>query len=124
MAGPTEDGGALVDYYAKMEVSRRIASLGGQGILTAADLDELNDAKLRVLQLMSDGRWHSREQIEEISGQLEGMRRMRELRSMGFTVDRRRLEGQRAWEYRLSVPPQAEDNGGGQADLFGNKVRA
>lgn len=82
-----------------------IRSVGGEGILTTADMESLSGAVLRVYELMRDKEWHSREEINAAAGNagkpaLEGLRRMRTLRRW-YTIERRRMGDARLWEYRL-----------------------
>ena len=67
-------------------VSQAIHALGGQGALTDSDLEDFNEAEARVYNLMKDRRWHSASEIVEVSGQREGLRRLRELRSSGIQI--------------------------------------
>lgn len=85
---------------------RHRKALGGDGILTREDLAEFNRATLRVLSIMRDGEWHSSQEIRLAAGNWEreaseGLRRMRELRPMGWTVEKRRVRGTGKFEYRL-----------------------
>jgi hypothetical protein len=57
-----------------------------------------------VYDLMRDGAWHDAQAIIEASGQREGMRRMRELRTIGYAIEERRVNGSREWHYRLVSP--------------------
>ena len=75
--------------------------LGGNGILIQADLADFDEAVLRVHGLMKDGAWYPAWDVIEASQQREGLRRMRELRRLGFYIEKRRMEGKRDWEYRL-----------------------
>lgn len=87
----------------KESVNAIIKRLGGMNKLTPADVPQLEHAKLKVLRLMADGQWHDAEEIIAASGQREGLRRMRELRKDGFTVEERRAEqNKREWQYRLA----------------------
>lgn len=84
---------------------RQLSLLGGVGILTLEDLQELTEATERVYQLMKDGRWHTRDEIELAAGTngrpaREGLRRMRELRQF-CTIEKARQGDARAWWYRL-----------------------
>ena len=72
--------------------------------MTAADFSGLQSACRRVYDLMKDGQWHTAQAIIDASGQREGMRRMRELRQIGYTVEERRETGRREWQYRLVSP--------------------
>jgi hypothetical protein len=83
-----------------MDDEKYIRSVGGEGILNPSDVPELSAAKARVLQLMFDHDWHCATQILAVSGQREGLRRLRELRK-NYTIERRRLTGTRDFEYRL-----------------------
>lgn len=79
--------------------------LGGHGLLTDRDLIELSAGAQRVFSLMRDGGWHTRDEIELAAGANgvpaeEGLRRMRELRR-GFEIERARIDGRRAWKYRI-----------------------
>lgn len=99
----------------------RLSRLGATGILSAADLPELDAGVSRVFDLMKDGQWHSRDAICMAAGEngipaTAGDRRMRSLREW-FIVDRRRIEGTRQFEYRLRPLPKADT--GRQIELFG-----
>lgn len=84
------------------DLFNQIRAIGGEGILKPDDLPKLRGARLAVFDLMKDGGWHTREQID-CAGGCEGTRRMRELR-MWFTIDRRRRDGPlQGFEYRMEV---------------------
>ena len=95
------------------DIQARKTALGGNGLLTDADVQALGAGVLRVYKLMQDGLWHGPEEICRIAGEnghsaREGLRRMRELRKW-FAVERKRAEdGSRLWFYRL-VPPVATE---------------
>jgi len=94
---------------------KHILRLGGIGILNPADLPGLDSQKGRVLRLMLDRDWHDAPEILSISGGMEGLRRLRELRDLPkVTVERKRMTGNRLFKYRLRLNPDAE-----QQDLFG-----
>jgi hypothetical protein len=93
-----------------LEEAMRRKRLGGEGILTKKDLDELNASTVRVFELMKDGLWHTAAEIEMAAGVAGipargGTRRMRELRKH-FEIKLRRLGDGRNFEYRLT---QKED---------------
>lgn len=92
-----------------MTNASKILQLGGEGVLLEADLLDFSEAKRRIIQLMSNGEWWSATSIITASGQREGLRRLRDLRSDGFEVYRMRggLDT-REWWYRLSVAPAPE----------------
>ena len=86
---------------------KQIKHLGGEGILNESDIPQLNAGTRRVLSLMLDGRWYSRQDIEIAAGAngvpaSEGLRRMRELRKHGYEIERRRRERTRLFDYRIS----------------------
>lgn len=86
-----------------------IPALGGKGILTDEDLEDLGQGCRRVYDLMKDGEWHNDSEIREAAGSggeeaTEGLRRMRELRASGLAISRRRVEASRRWEYRIEKP--------------------
>jgi hypothetical protein len=85
---------------------RRVAALGGGGLLTSKDIEETGESVRRVYALMRDSGWYTREQIELAAGKdgkraHEGLRRMRELRAW-CEIEKQRLEG-RVWVYRLKT---------------------
>lgn len=80
--------------------ARRIAFAS----MTERDFSGLQSACRRVYGLMKDGQWHTAQAIIDASGQREGMRRMRELRQIGYQVEERRETGRREWQYRLVSP--------------------
>ena len=83
------------------------AALGGEGLLTGADLAELNEGARRVGALMADGDWHNAIEIRAVAGAgedsaSEGLRRLRELRAIpGVSLQRKSL-GNRLWAYRVT----------------------
>lgn len=85
----------------------RIEKLGGVGVLSVADAKQLSAAAERVRALMSDGLWHTREEIELAAGEngipaREGLRRMRELRTVAYDIIlRRSSENRREFFYML-----------------------
>jgi hypothetical protein len=86
----------------------RIKKLGGEGILTREDIEDMDVQRNRVLYLMLDGLWHSADQIINYSRGREGLRRMRELREIpGARIERIRspihIGGKRDFMYRLVI---------------------
>jgi hypothetical protein len=88
-----------------MNESQEIARLGGVGILIKQDLPSLSKAQRRIVVLMEDEHWHSATEIIEASGQREGLRRLRDLRSKGYTVNMERDGESREFFYQL-LPPE------------------
>ena len=98
-----------LDFSARRTESpaRRIEKLGGVGVLSVADAKQLSAAAERVRALMSDGLWHTREEIELAAGEngipaREGLRRMRELRTVAYDIIlKRSSENRREFFYML-----------------------
>ena len=91
----------------QLKIDDHIARLGGHGILQPKDINEMSKAVSRVYQLMKDGEYHSAPEISLVAGSngipaSEGLRRMRELRSFGYEIERKKA-GNRSWKYRLVV---------------------
>jgi len=92
-----------------------IDRLGASGVLAPRDLPALQAACRRIERIMAPptgeaaGIWYSGQAVIEMSGQREGIRRLRELRRE-WTIERRRLEGRREWQYRL-VRPAPDETG-------------
>lgn len=82
----------------KIEIKR----LGGEGILAAQDIEAFSEAEARIINYMGEGIWCSASSIIENSGQREGLRRLRNLRSKGFAVERMRVSAAREFFYRLT----------------------
>lgn len=85
-----------------MTPKRDIARLGGEGILNEEDVPSLTQAQERIRRRMNDGLWHSATEIIGVSGQREGLRRLRDLRSKGYTIERQRRINSREFYYRLT----------------------
>ena len=85
------------------QVLHIIARLGGIGILTPQDIPALESQRGKVLNLMSDRKWHSAHEIVATAGGSEGLRRLRELKKLpGFVINKRRTSyNSRLFEYRL-----------------------
>lgn len=88
---------------------------GADAPLRLADMRKLRGQRRAVATLMADGRWHGAPEIRDAAGGSEGLRRLRELRGMGFVVEKARglkydhLTGAwvqtsgRLWFYRLKL---------------------
>jgi len=76
----------------------------GFASMTGLDFYGLQRACRLVYDLMRDGAWHTATAIIEASGQREGLRRMRDLRQIGYQIEQHRPEGGREWSYRLVSP--------------------
>jgi len=77
--------------------SRRVAFAS----MTAADFAGLQSACRRVYDLMRDGEWHSAQAIIDAAKQREGLKRMRDLRQIGYTIETDRPGDGREFRYRL-----------------------
>lgn len=87
-------------------MSTQISMLGGIGIINNDDVKDFNDQVKRVYRLMSDGNWHTRDEIEIAAGgahgrAAEGIRRMRQLRTK-YVIERQRIPETREFAYRLT----------------------
>jgi hypothetical protein len=76
----------------------------GFASMTPHDFAGLQAACRRVYDLMRDGEWHTAQAIIDASGQREGLRRMRDLRQIGYRIEQHRPDGSREWSYRLVSP--------------------
>ena len=77
--------------------------------LTSSDKTRLRTNRERVTALMGDGHWHSSNEIcqPDIGGR-EGLRRLRELRKQGYTVEKRRVKDGGTFEYRTTTTTNNE----------------
>ncbi len=82
--------------------SKQIKTLGGVGILNEEDLKDFSKAEKRIINLMSDGKWHRAAFIIVESRQREGLRRLRGLRTKGYKIEKRRDGFTREFYYKLS----------------------
>ena len=85
-----------------------LEELGGWHVLNKKDLEELNEGSKRVFMLLRDNEWHTREEICAAAGKngayaSEGLRRARELRQKGYTLEKKRVVDARQWLYRLKI---------------------
>lgn len=71
--------------------------------LTDKDMREFGKATVRIYNIMKDGRWYNATDIIEISGQREGLRRMRDLRSKWIIEKKIHPTIKREFQYRLKV---------------------
>jgi hypothetical protein len=69
---------------------------------TLKDKQDFGSARYRILQLLSDGRWHGADEVIFASGQREGLRRLRELRKY-HNIMSVRGENCRTWFYKLEA---------------------
>ena len=76
----------------------------GFASMTPHDFSGLQSACRRVYDLMRDGEWHTATEVIDAAKQREGLRRMRDLRQIGYVLEQHRPEGSREWHYRLVSP--------------------
>lgn len=99
------------------DLFRHATRLGGEEMLTDADIIDIRAAKRRVLKSMlprgtMPGPWRNAIQVRRAAGKdgaeaSEGLRRLRELRAHGFVVERRVADG-RLFEYRIARREEAD----------------
>jgi len=105
-------GGDPSRDIADINERRRLAMLGANdGPIFQDELEDLTAGCRRVYLLMKDGRWHSASAIRLAAGggdqeASEGLRRLREIRQIGCTFEKRRIEDSRLFEYRLVDPDE------------------
>ena len=80
---------------------RDVDALGGNGTLTSDDVKELNAGVVKVLEIMSDGAWHTIQELRDKTGLASADRRMRQLRDLGYKIRLDRPSKSRFWYYRL-----------------------
>lgn len=67
---------------------------------TEKDKADFSEAEKKILEFMKDGEWHTATKIIEVSGQREGLRRLRALRDKGFQIEKQKWQG-REFIYRM-----------------------
>jgi hypothetical protein len=85
--------------------NQQILALGGHtSEMNEEDILSFSKAEQRIIELMSDEKWHSAGQIISASGQREGLRRLRALRQRNYQIDIRRVKvgGVRSFDYKLT----------------------
>lgn len=68
--------------------------------MTQKDAHDFNEAHQNIFRLLSDGQEHSATEIIEVSGVRDGLRRLRDLRQMGYDVPLVRKVGRESF-YKL-----------------------
>ena len=77
--------------------ARRIAFAS----MTERDFAGLQAACRRVYDLMRDGEWHTAQAIIDAAKQREGLKRMRDLRQIGYRIETDRPGDGREFRYRM-----------------------
>ena len=102
----------LDDYQAEMAIRNRRVMEQAVSAVNRAPRANSGPAKgnLRgetrgeaVWRILSDGGWHkTTEFLGWQTGGSEGTRRLRELRKLGYRIEKRRIKGSAQWLYRLT----------------------
>lgn len=71
------------------------------------DQKDFTKAEQRIYELMKDEKWYPAQAIIQASGQREGLRRLRNLRSK-YNVEMLRMPKSREFWYRLSHPTEQQ----------------
>lgn len=69
--------------------------------MTPADFAGLQSACRRVYDLLKDGDWHTATEVIDAAKQREGLKRMRDLRQIGYTIETDRPGDGREFRYKL-----------------------
>ena len=108
-ANDTESVWDMYDDPASDWLDTSIKRLGGEGILDLEDILDFTESVQRVFSLMSDGEWHTSDEIKRAAADGDymmesGKRRMRELRDVdALEIEKRRPDDSREYEYRLQI---------------------
>lgn len=70
--------------------------------MTEKDAKDFKKAHQNIFRLLSDGREHSATEIIQVSGVRDGLRRLRDLRQMGYDVPLVRKVGRESF-YRMKI---------------------
>lgn len=84
----------------RKDKERYIQKLGGN-TLRPKDAKPLHSGVVQVLEIMSNREWFSVPMLRELTGMDQADRRMRELKTYGYTIEKRRIKDSRSFEYRL-----------------------
>ncbi len=82
------------------EPEKRIRRIGGEGWVTADDLERFSLHAQTIIRALNDGEWHNRADLEEISGSQRVASRIDELRDI-YAIETQRAKGGTA-NYRLT----------------------
>ena len=69
--------------------------------MTPHDFSGLQAACRRVYDLMRDGEWHTATEVIDAAKQREGLKRMRDLRQIGYKIETDRPGQGREFRYKL-----------------------
>jgi hypothetical protein len=85
-----------------MNTKIEIKKIGGEKFLNEKDLEDFSKAEKKIYGLMCDHEWHSATEIINVSGQREGLRRLRKLRENGLIIETKRESESRDFLYKMS----------------------
>jgi hypothetical protein len=86
-----------------MNTKTELRKIGGEKFLNEKDLKAFGKAEKKIYELMCDLEWHSATEIINVSGQREGLRRLRTLRDKGLIIETKRESKSRDFSYKMSV---------------------
>jgi hypothetical protein len=69
---------------------------------TGIKFQQLEAAKRRIFDLLSDGAWHFTREVQQVGG-CDGCRRLRELRRMGAPIEGEQTPDSNGWRYRMRL---------------------
>lgn len=93
---------ALEDYKTVAGAERKVRMLGGEGVILPADVPRLQKACWKILDLLLDGKPHTWEEIQKVSGTPRSSdRRRRELDGLGCQVVMVVREGPGNFDWQL-----------------------
>ncbi len=93
---------ALEDYKTEAGAERKIRMLGGEGVILPTDVPRLQRACWKILDLLLDGKPHTWEEIQKVSGTPRSSdRRRRELDGLGCEVVAVVREGPGNFDWQL-----------------------
>ena len=93
---------ALEDYKTAAGAERKIRMLGGEGVILPTDVPRLQRACWKILDLLLDGKPHTWEEIQRVSGTPRSSdRRRRELDGLGCKVVMVVREGPGNFDWQL-----------------------
>jgi hypothetical protein len=77
-------------------------------LMNPVNQKKLTGSRKAVLELLADGYFHTSEEICRVGG-TSGLRRLRELREMGYPIHGEPIPGSNMWQYRLNyIKPGAD----------------
>jgi len=93
---------AIIEPLETKQQQQEYISKFGNKTLRLKDAKPLHAGVLRVHEIMADHQWHTIPELRERTGLDCADRIMRKLRSYNYTIEKRRIDDTRAFEYRMS----------------------